>query len=343
VAVHAGQQLPLAQGLAHKVVAAQGQPLHDVLLGGGGADEDDGYRLVRLADLFAHLKARHAGHHHVEEDDVGDVGLIGQQLQRLLPAHCLLQDVVRLRGVFQEALQYHVVGGVIVHRQDERDAGLQLMALARQSWLAGKQVSPSGVLCAPAEAVRADASLEISRAGNPHVQALVLALVAALVARAAIGRAAFAVGGIVLAPLQGELEGGPFSDGGCAGDGAVKGLQERLDHAEPKPRAAVLSRQRIGGLGKRFKDLTDARLRDAAAGVGHRDLQHAIWDLLCAHLDVTLFGELGGIAQQVSHDLGNAALVAFRGGQIGVDVGVDRHIWVQGHRDELNTHLQHLY
>ena len=73
---HAREQLVLADRLGEEVVGAGVETLGALLSRVERGDEDDRqHRMRRIgADRRAHLVAAHAGHHHVEEDEVGALG-----------------------------------------------------------------------------------------------------------------------------------------------------------------------------------------------------------------------------------------------------------------------------
>ena len=70
---HAREQLVLADRLAEEVVGAGVEPLGALLGRVERGDEDDRQHRVRRigADRAADVVAAHAGHHHVEQDEVG--------------------------------------------------------------------------------------------------------------------------------------------------------------------------------------------------------------------------------------------------------------------------------
>ena len=75
---HAREQLGLAHRLAEEIVGAGVEALGALLGRVERGDEDDRQHRVRRvgADLAADVVAAHAGHHHVEQDEVG---LLGRQ------------------------------------------------------------------------------------------------------------------------------------------------------------------------------------------------------------------------------------------------------------------------
>ena len=80
---HAREQLGLAHRLAEEVVGAGVEALGALLGRVERGDEDDRQHRVRRvgADRAAHVVAAHAGHHHVEQDEVGPLG--GEHGERL--------------------------------------------------------------------------------------------------------------------------------------------------------------------------------------------------------------------------------------------------------------------
>ena len=74
---HARQQLRLIDRLRQEIVGPRLDALHPLLPGLERGDHHDGQHRGRaiLAQLLAHLVARHARHHHVEQHDVGRLGL----------------------------------------------------------------------------------------------------------------------------------------------------------------------------------------------------------------------------------------------------------------------------
>jgi hypothetical protein len=81
-----GQQDLEVERLGDVVVGAQGEGADDVLglVLGGGHDDRQLRRRVRPADALQHLQPAHAGHHHVQQDQV-ERGLDGDQVQGRLP------------------------------------------------------------------------------------------------------------------------------------------------------------------------------------------------------------------------------------------------------------------
>jgi hypothetical protein len=82
---HAGEQLRLVDRLREEIVGAGLDALHALLGGieGGHHDHRQHRGRLRLAELLAHLVARHPRHHDVEQHEVGTLGF--HLLERLLP------------------------------------------------------------------------------------------------------------------------------------------------------------------------------------------------------------------------------------------------------------------
>jgi len=112
--LHARQQLGLVDGLAQEVVGARVDALHALLDGIERRHHDDREHRggdVR-ADLPAHVVAGHAGHHDVEQHEVGLILL--HRRQGLRPARRGDHGVALYRQQVGE--QLHVDGRVVDHQ-----------------------------------------------------------------------------------------------------------------------------------------------------------------------------------------------------------------------------------
>mmetsp|Transcript_39530 Transcript_39530/g.95410 ORF Transcript_39530/g.95410 Transcript_39530/m.95410 type:complete len:250 (+) Transcript_39530:2301-3050(+) len=115
--VDPGEKLVAAERLTDIVDAAGREALQDILWVAFGGYHDDGYRgrWVLLPQLVAHLVAAHARHHDIEQNHVGQVAAILEQLQC---AHAVEARRHLVVGSLENSLNDEVVERSVINTQN---------------------------------------------------------------------------------------------------------------------------------------------------------------------------------------------------------------------------------
>mmetsp|Transcript_19868 Transcript_19868/g.37898 ORF Transcript_19868/g.37898 Transcript_19868/m.37898 type:complete len:690 (-) Transcript_19868:134-2203(-) len=334
--LHAREQLPLVEGLLDVVRGPALQALDNVRFSGLGADHDHGDADggEELLDLGVHLVAGHAWHHHIQQNQVWQSLRVLQERNRLRPVH---GDVHGEAARLEEALQHHVVDGVVVDAEDHVLL-VHVPPVGHARRLAHLQQAAHHEGALPG----GQGAAVLAGGGDER-----LAQVKALVVRGSGG-------GRMRAPVhaprllvrrglrEGEGEGGSLAHGAGHPDGAVVRLHQRLHQAQAQPRAPELARGDVVLLHKLLENGLVRRLWDARARVCHAHLDHVLRPVaqgLRAHGDAPSLGELDGVSKQVVQHLQQAVFVPEGVGQVLRDVDVQRHVLLGESGDQLHRLL----
>jgi hypothetical protein len=112
---------------------------------------------------------------------------------------------------------------------------------------------------------------------------------------------------------QGETERAPFPRSASQGNHPAHQLHDTTTDGKPKTCPAVLSGCRFVSLRKGAEDRFMLVFRNANTGVAHRNIQKELAALLRTpahdYLDLTVFGEFDGIANEVGQHLAQAGWI----------------------------------